>query len=373
MQFTATVGGISKFVRTAVQILIMAAGAYLITKGELTSGGMIAGSIILGRALQPAEQALGAWRSFTNARQAHHRLMALLEAAPADAHKIELPEPKGLISIEGASFQIPGQDRPILRGVNLTIEPGTIVALMGTSASGKSTLCKLLIGALQPTTGAVRLDGASLKSWNEAQLGRTLGYLPQSVDLFTGTVRENIARLSDPVDADVIAAAERAGCHDLIVRLPTSYETEVGEGGAALSGGQRQRIALARALYGNPKVVILDEPNANLDNEGEAALHKAIRDLKASGTTIILVSHRMAALAVVDKVAVLKDGVIERYEDRNVILKDLLTPVSNQAQPKTDVPKPATATPQTATAQSVDTKSSSTANSAPAAKLQRTV
>jgi PrtD family type I secretion system ABC transporter len=342
---TANVGSITKFVRAAVQILILGAGALLVTRAEISSGAMIAASIILGRALAPAEQAMGAWKSFVAARRSHSRLMELLAEAAPQEEKTVLPDPDGRITIEQASFILPGQEKAILRNISMTLEPGSVIAMIGHSGSGKSTLCKMLIGALQPTTGYVRLDGAAITRWNEEQLGRWVGYLPQTVDLFAGTVHENIARLTEAEDADVIAAAQLAGCHEMILRLPKAYETEIGDGGYLLSGGQRQRIGLARALFRFPRVLVLDEPNANLDTDGEAAMHKAIREMKARGATIVLVSHRLSALSVVDKVAVLKEGGLERFEDRNVVLKDLLKPVAAPGeQAATAQPAPATPT-----------------------------
>ncbi|MFW6077555.1 MAG: type I secretion system permease/ATPase, partial [Hyphomicrobiales bacterium] len=325
---TAMITGASKAVRIGVQVAILGVGAYLVTLGELTAGGMIAGSIILGRALAPIEQGIGAWRSFTAAREAHGRITALLRAVPAALEPTALPAPTGRLSVENLSLQLAGQDKPVLRNVNFGLEPGSVMAVVGPSAAGKSTLCRLLVGSWRPAAGHVRLDGAELGQWRSEDRCRYVGYLPQAIELFGGTVRDNIARLGDADDAAVVEAATRAGCHEMILRLPRGYDTEIGEGGAFLSGGQRQRIGLARALFGSPRLVVLDEPNSNLDQEGESALIAAIAEIKRQGATVVLVSHRFAMMRVVDMIGVLKGGTMDKFGPRDQMLEEL------QAVPK---------------------------------------
>ena len=352
--------GTTRFVRLFVQVGILGIGAYLVLQGQLTSGGMIAGSILLGRALAPFEQAVSAWKGFVGARASYHRLQTLLRAAPAPQRTMALPPVRGRVTVEAASFVPPGSDRPVLRQVGFALEPGEALAVIGPSASGKSTLCRLLVGVWPPSAGHVRLDGADVTSYGREELGRQIGYLPQDVELFDGTVRDNIARLADPPDGtasdetasdeaasdesasdeSVIEAAMRAGAHDLILHLPQGYDTRVGEGGAILSGGQRQRIALARALYGRPRLLVLDEPAASLDQEGEAALMAALATAKEDGTTIVLVAHRPSQLAQTDRILVLRQGAVEQFGPRDEILQRVTGP--------RPVPSTAPAAPQTA-------------------------
>jgi PrtD family type I secretion system ABC transporter len=289
---------------------------------------MIAGSIILGRALAPVEQAIGAWRGFTSAREAHGRITTLLSAVPASLEPTALPAPSGHLSVENVSLQLAGQDKPVLRNVSFALEPGSVMAIVGPSAAGKSSLCRLLVGSWRPVAGQVRLDGAELGQWRAEDRGRYIGYLPQAIELFGGTVSDNIARLGQADDAAVVEAAVRAGCHDMILRLPQGYDTEIGEGGAFLSAGQRQRIGLARALFGEPRLVVLDEPNSNLDQEGESALIAAIAAIKQTGATVVLVSHRFVMMRVVDMIGVLQGGVLAKFGPRDQMLQEL------QAVPK---------------------------------------
>ncbi len=225
--------------------------------------------------------------------------------------------------MEGVSFVLPKLERPVLRQVGFQLPAGRVLVLVGPSASGKSTLCRMLVGSWTPTQGQIRLDGAAVSRWNREQAGRHVGYLAQTVDLFAGTVKANIARFTQASDEEIVAAARLAGCHDMILRLPEGYETEIGEGGAYLSGGQRQRIALARAVFGEPRLVVLDEPNANLDNDGELALMRTIAALRQMGTTVVLVSHRAAALKSADFIGIFRDGALERFGQRDAILQDL--------------------------------------------------
>eukprot|EP00903_Cladosiphon_okamuranus_P002161 g2159.t1 len=317
---TASTSAISKFIRYTAQIGVLGLGAYLATLGEITAGGMIAASIIMGRALAPAEQAMSAWRGLVGTTQAHERLRKLFLTAPVQHQRTKQPLPKGHIVLKRATLFFPGSEKPILRDINLDLKPGQISALIGSSASGKSTLCKLVIGSLAPTSGSVRLDGAAIQNWDAEQLGKTVGYLAQNVQLLPGTVKENISRLGEGDDRLVVAAAQLAGCHDMINALPNGYETVVGPGGHNLSGGQAQRIGLARAIYGQPKLIVLDEPNANLDSDGEAALQSCVLALRDLGSTIIIVSHRPFALSKVDVIVTMKDGAIEKTQTATVEL-----------------------------------------------------
>ena len=310
----AALVGFSKFVRIFVQILILGLGAYLVIHGELTSGGMIAASILLGRALAPVEQAIGAWKQMVAGRDAWERLQRLFERLPPPPKTMPLPAPNGRLTCEQVIFVPRGRDKPVLNGVSFALEPGEALGIIGPSAAGKSTLCKILVGSWQPTRGHARLDGADLFAWPPEQLGPYVGYLPQDVELFGGTVRDNIARLAAEPDPEaVIDAAMTAGVHEIILRLPNGYETEIGEGGSFLSGGQRQRIGLARALYRRPKLIVLDEPNASLDTEGEESLMTAMARAKAWGATVVIVAHQPRILRPVDKLLLLRDGRSEMF------------------------------------------------------------
>lgn len=327
------IGGSTKSIRIGIQMAILGVGAYLAIHNEISPGAMIAASIILGRALAPVEQGLGTWKGFIGARAAHRRLIKLVTSMKATAPSVSLPAPVGNLSVENVSLMMPGRDRPILRNIDFRVEAGTVVALVGNSASGKSTLCRIIVGSWPPTVGFIRLDGADVAQWNRADLGRHIGYMPQDVELFGGTVRDNIARLGDASDEDVIAAAKMAGCHELILRLPKGYETDIGEAGSHLSGGQKQRIALARALLRTPRLIVLDEPNSNLDAEGEQKLAAAIQALKKAGSTVILVSHRTPLFGVVDKIAVMRDGALEKFGTRDAVLAELAARNQRRAGP----------------------------------------
>lgn len=316
-------GGISssaKFVRLALQISMLGVGAYLVTQGELTGGGMIAGSIILSRAMAPVEQSINAWRGLVGAKGAYESIRSLLKRTPPSGEAMSLPRPTGRISMEGIGFVPPGAAEPVLRGVSIEIAAGEAVGLIGASASGKTTLARIIVGSWRPTAGHARLDDADVFIWEAGDRGRHIGYLPQDVELFDGPVRENIARMGDADPDAVIAAAQLAGVHELILRLPNGYETVIGDGGVRISGGQRQRIALARALYGDPALVVLDEPNSNLDTEGERALTEALSTLKARGVTTIIVAHRPTVLASVDRLVVMHQGRVEMEGPRDEIL-----------------------------------------------------
>ena len=316
--------GFSKFFRMFVQVGILGLGAYLVILGDLTAGGMIAGSILLGRALAPVEQAIGAWKSLIGARSAYDRLKRLLQAVPELPPTTKLPAPKGQLTADRATFVPPGSTRPVLKQVSFELKPGEVMGLIGPSAAGKSTLCRLIVGTWAPTSGHVRLDAADIHSWDRLDLGRHMGYLPQDVELFAGTVKENIARMMEASDEMVIEAAQLAGVHDLILHLPEGYQTQIGDKGAVLSGGQRQRIGLARALFGRPKLLVLDEPNSNLDQDGEAALMNAIVAMKQRGSTVVMVAHRPSIMMHVDKVLVMRDGAVEMFGERDQVLPKVL-------------------------------------------------
>ncbi|MGV8833378.1 MAG: type I secretion system permease/ATPase [Devosia sp.] len=338
----AKITAASKAVRIIVQSATLGLAAYLVIRAEMSPGGMIAGSIILGRALAPIEQSIGSWKQFVNARDSYKNIKGFLNSRPAVAERISMPALKGRVQVENVSFTMPRAERPSLRRASFRLEPGTALALVGPSASGKSTLCRLLVGAWHPTNGNVRIDGADIVGLNPADIGAAIGYLPQNVELFSGTVKSNIARLGPTSDEDVIEAAKAAGCHDMILRLQDGYETELGPRGMFLSGGQRQRIGLARALYGNPQLIVLDEPNSNLDQEGELALVQAMRQRKALGATIIVVSHRTSLLEPIDKLGVMRDGVLEQFGDRDEVLQEMSgqrTPTKPTLVPVPDEPQ----------------------------------
>jgi len=303
----------SKFVRMSLQVCILGVGAYLVLGQEISPGIMIAASIVMGRALAPVEQSVGQWKQFVGARQAHRRLKMLFESIEGDRERIELPAPRGQISVEKLVAFRPGTREPLLKNISFDLAPGEVLALIGPSGSGKSTLVRHLVGAAQPAGGTVRLDGTEIGHWDPDQLGKYLGYLPQGVQLFSGTVAENIARFQESAeDVDIVRAATLAGAHEMIQKLPDGYDSEVGTGGGSLSGGQRQRIGLARAVYGMPKVIVLDEPNSNLDSVGEQALLSCIKELKAHDLTVVLVTHKSNLLAVSDKTLMLVDGAVAK-------------------------------------------------------------
>ncbi len=317
------IGAATRFVRLTQQSLILGLGALLVIEGKLSPGGMIAASILMGRVLAPIEQLIGVWKNLISARAAYDRLVALLKTIPARQTGMSLPAPKGNVALENVIATVPNSQTVILKGINASIPAGQVVGVIGPSASGKSTLARLLVGVWPATSGKVRLDGADLYSWNKAELGPSIGYLPQDVELFEGTIAENIARFGE-VDPDkVVRAAQRAGVHEMILRFPKGYDSPIGIGGSFLSGGQRQRIALARALYGDPVLVVLDEPNSNLDDVGEQALVRAVLDLKNQGSTVIVVTHRTNIVSVVDRLLVLRDGTVHLFGPRNDVLAAL--------------------------------------------------
>jgi PrtD family type I secretion system ABC transporter len=320
----ALILGTTKFVRLFVQSAMLGLGAYLFTAGELTGGAMIASSILLGRALQPIEIAVSSWRGWGAARAAWSRLQMRAQFVPPEPVRTRLPEPAGRVTFDRVTYIPPGGSAPVLRDVSFQALPGEALAIVGHSASGKSTLCRLIVGTAEPSAGEVRIDGSEIRHWNPEDLGRHIGYLPQDVELFAGTVRENIARMTDDEeDEAVVEAARLAQAQECIRRLPQGYDTPVGDGGARLSGGQRQRIGLARAVYRCPRLIVLDEPNANLDEQGEAALAAAIDKLKRRGCTVLIVGHRPSTLAQADKVLLLAKGRVLFFGTHDEVLRHL--------------------------------------------------
>lgn len=334
----ATFSGVSRATRMMLQLAILGVGALLVLRGEMTAGMIFASSIISGRALQPLDQLIGGWRQTVDARQAWHRLKNVTEHRPDSAsRKIELPTPKGAVTARNLVFAapgaVPGAD-PILKRISFAIEAGEAVALIGPSRAGKTTLARLLVGAAAPTGGTVKIDGADLMTWDEEQLGRHIGYLAQDVQLFPGTIADNISRFAiNPDDAEIIAAAQRAHAHELILAQRAGYQTEVGPAGAMLSGGERQRIGLARAFYGAPTILVLDEPNANLDSDGEEALGKALEEARNVSTTIIVITHRMPIAARCDRVMVLREGMIEAFGPSGEVLRNVASNRNTPAAP----------------------------------------
>lgn len=298
----------SKVLRLMFQSLILGLGAWLVLAGDITPGMMIAGSILMGRALAPIDQMINGWKSYSGARTARGRLEELLDAVPAPTPGMPLPQPKGTLTLQGVNAAPPGERLPTLHNIDLHIPKGEHIAIVGPSASGKSTLARVVLGIWPVQLGNVRLDGADINQWDRMALGPHLGYLPQDIELFDGTVAENISRFQDVDASAVVEAANLAGVHDIILSLPEGYDTQLSHGGISLSAGQRQRIGLARALYGNPVLVVLDEPDANLDESGEVALARCLTQLRRRGTTALIISHRQRLLQQVDRILVMREG-----------------------------------------------------------------
>jgi len=333
--------GAIRFVRMLIQILIIAVGAWLVVERTIPSGLLFANMILASRALAPVERMVGSWKALIEAHEAYKRLDRILLDYEPPVPVTKLPVPTGGMSIEGVSFAPGGALALVLTNLNFRIEPGDFVGIVGPSGAGKSTLARLMVGIWKPGSGTVRLDGADVYSWDREDFGRYVAYQPQDTELFSGTVRDNIARfLPDATDEQVVAAAMQADAHNLILRLPKGYETELGEGGAVLSAGQRQRVGLARTLFGDPKLIILDEPNANLDAEGEAALMAALERAKQRGSTVVLISHKPAVFGVADKILVLVNGQITDYGPRDDVMSRLgaKRPQPAQKPPEPDQP-----------------------------------
>ncbi len=317
------IGGAAKFFRLCLQASMLGVGGYLVIGNQMSPGSIVASAIILARGLAPLEQLITAWRSLIGARAAYGRLKELLDRAPPAAGATVLPRPAGRVTFERVTYVPPGTQVPIVRQVGFNLPAGHVLGVVGPSGAGKTTLVRLLVGSLQPTSGNVRLDGADVAIWPDADRGRHVGYLPQNVELFAGTVRDNIARLGEADDEDIVAAAQLAGAHDIILGLPRGYDTPIGDGGVPISGGQRQRVALARALFGDPSLVVLDEPNAHLDGDGELALAGTVRRLRERGVTVVLIAQRYGVAALADTVALIKDGAVDAYGARDEILPKL--------------------------------------------------
>ncbi len=317
---TATLVAMSKFARVAVQTTIIFAGAWLAIDRQISPGVMVASSLIISRALSPVEQMVGQWKRFVACRAAWRRLDALFTAMPEAAAPVSLPAPTGYVEVSQAMVVPMGATRPAVRNVSFELGAGESLAIVGASASGKSSLARAMAGVWPMAHGEIRIDGAELSQWDRSQLGKHVGYLPQDVELFSGTVADNIARLGEIDHAAVVAAARAAGAHDVILRLPKGYDTPIGDGGMALSGGMRQRVGLARALYGDPRLLILDEPNSNLDEEGEKALGEAIARMREAHRTVVVVTHRPQLLAHVDKVLVMSMGAMIAFGDRDDVI-----------------------------------------------------
>ena len=331
-EISNTFTDIIKAVRMAIQVLIIAIGAYLILKAKIHQGMLFANMILASRALAPIEKIVGSWDPLNNMVRAHGRLMELLSKAEPGAQATALPRPKGRLTVEALNFAPPGVPKLLLGNINFSVEPGETLGVIGPSGAGKSTLARLLVGIWRPNNGVVRLDGADVFSWDRADFGRYVGYLPQDTELFGGSIRDNIARFrSDVRDEDVVSAAQLAGVHELILRLPKGYETEVGDGGHTLSAGQRQRVGLARTVLGNPAFIVLDEPNASLDAEGEDALLKAIDAMKTNGATVVIISHKPAIFRAADKMLVLREGRIELFGPRDQVMSRLMKPTEVRA------------------------------------------
>jgi ATP-binding cassette subfamily C protein len=341
LHVTGLLGSAARVFRLVLQSALLGLGAYVVVKGEATGGVMIASSILASRALAPIEGAIANWRGFVGARQSYTRLAKVLGNLPKRPAPLALPRPVKKLAVENVSVAAPGERRPILHNIFFTLVAGDGLGIIGPSASGKSTLARVLAGAWTAQRGTIRLDGAALDQWDGEALGRDIGYLPQDIALFDGTIAENIARLDPNASAeDIIAAARAADVHEMVLSFPDGYATRIGEGGAVLSGGQRQRIALARALYGDPFFVVLDEPNANLDAEGDVALANAIAGVRARGGIVVVIAHRPSALVTIDTLAVLKAGRLQAFGPKDEVLSKVVRQVdSRHVEPRQMEPR----------------------------------
>jgi ATP-binding cassette, subfamily C, bacterial exporter for protease/lipase len=319
----AQIQALTRFVRATWQSLSLGLGALLVLEGQISPGIMIGVSFLLGRAMAPVEQIIGSWKHLDHARAAYQRLSRLLEEHPREAQHMPLPAPRGLLSLEQLSVVPPGSTRPAVQNLSLILTPGEALAVVGPSASGKSSLGRAIVGIWPASQGCVRIDQADIAHWSRQALGPHIGYLPQDVELFNGTVAENIARFAQVDAPSVIEAAQLAGIHDMILHFPDGYDTRLGAGGLGLSGGQRQRIGLARALYRRPALIVLDEPDASLDEAGEHALLRALAGIKAAGSTVLLITHRVSMLAVADKLLFLKNGVAQVYGPKEQVMRSI--------------------------------------------------
>lgn len=330
---TIYISNLSKFVRSTLQVSLLGGGAWLVIQHEITAGAMIASSILMSRALAPMEQAIGTWRGAMSARNSYQRLKDIDAVIKLDESDMPLPTPQGNYELIGLTYRHFGATEPVLSAISLSIPAGVSVGLIGPSGTGKSTLARLMLGNIKPSAGKVTLDGMEVSTWAAEDRGAHFGYLAQEVELFPGTIRENIARFKDEDPAKVIRAAQLAGCHELILKKNKGYDFVIGERGRGLSGGERQRIALARAIYGEPSIVVFDEANANLDGEGEAAFQRLIAHLKQQGTSIIVIAHNASTLRQMDRLLYLSDGRVKLYGARDEVLKRLM------GKDKTDIPR----------------------------------
>lgn len=331
------VSSISKTFRTWSQSIMLAIGAYLVINHEINPGLLMAGSLLLGRALAPIDQMIGNWKSFVAGKVQYDRLSKVMDDLKNEPERMPLPAPEGHIQVENLIVAPPGAKAPVIRSISFVAPAGSIVGIVGSSAAGKSTLVRALMGIWPPQHGVVRLDGADIASWDKQALGPYVGYLPQDIELFEGSISENIARF-DKIDPEkVVEAAQMAGVHEMILMLPDGYDTVIGSDGVNLSGGQRQRIGLARAIYGNPRLVVLDEPNSNLDDVGERALGVALQKLKATGATVFIVSHRPNILTRLDRILVMSGGTISLYGERDRVIAEL---AAQQAKTQPQVAQP---------------------------------
>jgi len=339
----------SKITRMMLQSLMLGLGGYLAIHNEVGSGMMVAGSIMLGRALAPLDLMVNTWKQFSGARTSYVRLNQLLNEFPKEKEYMELPAPTGELLLEQVVVVPPNGKEPSIRGISMSINKGDVVGIIGPSAAGKSSLARAVLGLWPLANGKVRLDGADISQWDKVRLGQYIGYLPQDIELFEGTVSENIARFGEIDAKKVVEAAQKASVHDMILKLPDGYDTKIGIGGSSLSGGQRQRIGLVRAIYNNPVLVVLDEPNSNLDELGELGLIQAINSLKQNGSTVILITHRPNILQVTNKIAVMKNGMLEMYGNSNEVLAKLRENSAPKPQQQTRQPSPARPTMQKVT------------------------
>ncbi len=330
---SGVISAISRFVRLSLQSLILGLGGLLVLEDKITPGMMIVASILMGRALTPVEQLMSVWKTWSGAKSAYGRINELLTANPAREVNMPLPKPKGLVTVEAITVIPAGGTVPTLRNVSFSIAPGDVLGIIGPSGAGKSTLARALVGIASTAAGHVRLDSADIFQWNKHELGPYIGYLPQNIELFAGTVSENIARFGEVNPSKVISAAQQAGVHDMILRLPEGYDTRLGDDGAGLSGGQKQRLGLARAIYDDPSLLVLDEPNSNLDETGEQALINTIKRLQQRGKTIVMITHRSNALAATSKLLLLVEGTAQLFGPTKEVMAALANKQKNKSTP----------------------------------------
>jgi ATP-binding cassette subfamily C exporter for protease/lipase len=325
---TNRITAFSKLLRYIQQSASLGVGALLVIWGELSPGAMIAANVLMTRALAPIDQIVATWKSFITAREGFKRLSILLDRHPERDPALKRARPGGELVLQGVTATAPGRKQPILDGIDLTVPSGSVLVVLGPSGSGKSTLARVMLGIWGDVRGEVLLDGRPVEGWDRTDLGPHIGYLPQDIELFDGSIAENIARFGHLDSERIIAAAQATGLHEMILRFPKGYDTPMGEAGSLLSGGQRQRVALARAVYGDPALIVLDEPNANLDDAGEAALARAVMELKKRGSTVVLITHRPSAIGVADRLLLLKDGKVFREGPRDEVLAALRPPTA---------------------------------------------